>query len=406
MKRFRWFGVATLCATSFMGLAFNACSDEENGMFLGDEFSQTEAALSTAKVTKGAISVRKGPGPWYERLGGLRYGKTVNVIKEQAGWLNIQFGDTEGWIYRPHTDFVSAQTAVSCTQEVADFLRDKTPNGYNVVFAYNGSDQAAEFHRQASKFSKEYPIVNVADGTLKKDTYRKVKTYKQFKAGITETGLAVVQCLADHPREGYDDSQCSQVKNLTVMTHGFTTGLNFGSDYFKNNHISEFGSTTYGYFNNNSLRVQLYACSTARNSSTAENWYERYTGNIIKEQDPFKGGKGSFAQLLSEEMGPNATVYGHTTAGHLSGNYAARCYGKMADGAIHGKHMFDVYFPQSFVAEQAKRIGKSEDDTRTSMYSYYRSTNAYPGDNSGRDTFMDPEGKGEKMRKAWLDKNP
>ena len=108
-------------------------------------------------------------------------------------------------------------------------------------------------------------------------------------------------------------------------------------------------------------------------------------------------------------MGPDATVFGHTTAGHLSGNYAARCYGKLAEGAVNGRHMFDVYFPQSFVAEQAQRTGKSEDATRTSMYSYYRRTkpaSTFQGNNSGRDTFMNPEGKGESMRNAWLSENP
>ena len=408
MKKWRGFKTAAILATVFMGFTLNSCGNEDDSSLVSNDFSESQSALTTATVTKGAISVRTGPGTWYDRIGGLRHGKTVNVIKEQAGWLNIEYGDTEGWIYRPHTDFVSATKAATCTQEVADFIRDNTPEGYNIVLAYNGTDQASEFHSQARQFAKEYPIVNVDGGVLKKDTFRKVKTYAQFKAGITETGLAVVQCLADYPREGFDDSKCSQIKNLTVMTHGFETGLNFGSSsaYFKNANIPDFGSTTYGYLNNNQLRVQLYACNTARNKDTDANWYERYSGDIIKEQDPFKGGKGSFAQLLSEEMGPNATVFGHTTAGHLSKNYAARCYGKMANGAEHGKHMFDVYFPQSFVEEQAVRLGISEDKARTSMYTYYRSTGAFPGTNDGRDTFMDPEGKGESMRKIWLSKNP
>ena len=406
MKRFRMLEAAVLGAALIMGFALNSCSDEEDWMLADDEFGESQSALSSATITKGAVTVRTGPGVWYERLGGLRYGKTVSVVKEQAGWLKIKYGDAEGWIYRPDTDFVSSSSAVSCSADIADFIRDNNPDGYNIIFAYNGSDQAAEFHSQAGSFSKEYHTLNVSSGALKKDVYRKVKNYSEFKNGILEAGRAVVKCLEDHPRPGYDDSKCSQIKNLTVMTHGFTTGLNFGGGYFNNSDIPDFGATVYGYLNNNALRVQLYACSAARNKDTKENWYERYTGDIIKEQDPFKGGKGSFAQLLSEEMGPDATVFGHTTAGHLSGNYAARCYGKMANGAVHGKHMFDVYFPQSFVAEQAKRIGKSEDTTRTSMYSYYRSNGAYPGNNSGRDTFMDPEGKGKKMRDAWLSKNP
>ena len=410
MKRFRWFEIATISTSILLGCALSSCNDEENGMIPDDDLVEVQSALSTAKVTKGAISVRTGPGAWYERIGGLHYGKVVNVKKEQGGWLNIEYGDTEGWIYRPDTDFVSSISAVSCSAETANFIRDNFPDGYNVIFAYNGNDQAAEFHGQANHFSKEYHTVNISDGALNLDTDKKVAKYSEFKKGVLDAGNAVVKCLEDNPREGFDDSKCSQIKNLTVMTHGYPNGLNFGSSSFESSDIPDFSEAVYGYINYQKLRVQLYACSTARNPGTSEDWGERYAPGsgwgAVKEEDPFKNGEKSFARKLQLAMGDDATVFGHTTAGHLSGNYAARCYGKLADGAVNGKHMFDVYFPQSFVAEQAKRLGKSEDDTRLSMYTYYRSTGAFPGDNSGRDTFMDPEGKGERMRDAWLKKNP
>lgn len=413
MKHFRWFECVALGTTIFMGFVLSSCNDEENGMIpeengviSNDDFSEVKSALSTAKITKGAVSIRKGPGTWYERLGGVHYGKTVEIQQEQAGWLKIKYGGVEGWIYRSDTDIAPIASSVSCSAEMANFIRDSNPEGYNIIFAYNGNDQAGEFHGQAGYFSKEYHTINVEGGSLGKDIFRKVKTYSEFKAGILETGNAVVKCLADHPREGFDDSKCSQIKNLTVMTHGFETGLNLGGgsgNHFYNKDVKEFGSTVYGYLNNKKLRVQLYACSTALNENTSESWFERWTGNLIKQQDPFTGGKGSFAQVLSEEMGPDATVFGHTTVGHLSANYCGRCYGKMADGAAHGRHLFDVYFPQSFVAEQAKRIGKDEDTTRTSMYNHY--TSVFDDDKRGRDSFMDPEGKGERMRNGWLSKN-
>ena len=411
MKHFRWYEIATLCTAVFMGFALDSCSNEENneenGIISDNDFVEVQFALSTATIKKGAVSVRKGPGTWYERIGGLHYGKTVNVKKEQGGWLNIEYGDSEGWIYRPDTDFASTLSSVSCSQEIADFIRDNNPDGYNIIFAYNGSDQAAEFHGQAGYFSSEYHTINISDGALNKDIFRKVKNYTEFKNGILEAGNAVVKCLADHPREGFDDSRCSQIKNLTVMTHGFERGLNFGGGsgtHFYNDNIPDFGASVKGYVNAKALRIQLYACDTARNENTAANWYERWSSGVIKQEDPFTGGKGSFAELLSEEMGPDASVFGHTTAGHLSGNYCARSYGKIADGAVHGKHMFDIYFPQSFVAEQATRIGKDEDTTRTSMFNYY--TGAFDDSSRARDSFMDPEGKGERMRDGWLKKNP
>ena len=405
MTYFRWFKTCTLSAVILIGFVLNSCSDETNCMSSNDNLSETQFALSTAKITKGAVNVRKGPGTWYERIGGLHHGNVVEVVKEQAGWLNIMYGDEEGWIYRSDTDFVSDHAStVTCPPEIANFIRDNYPDGYNIIFAYNGTDQASEFHGQAEKFSKEYHTLNVESGTLKKDIYRKVKTYSDLKNGITETGLAVVKCLADNPREGFDDSKCSQIKNLTVMSHGLTSGLKLGNGNFSSGDIPDFASTVEGYMNSKELRIQLYACNTARNSSRSEDWYERYTGSVIKEQDPYDAGKGSFAQLLSEAMGPDATVFGHTTRGHLSANYAARCYGKLADGNVQGKSMFDIYFPQSFVAEQAERLGKTEDNIRTSMYVYYKKT--FDDDVRGRDSFMDLDGKGGKMRNGWLSDNP
>ena len=407
MKHNRWFKIAVFGTAIFMGFALNSCSDEEeNAMLADDDLVEVQSALSTATITKGAVSVRTGPGTWYERIGGLRHGKTVNIKEEHGAWLKIEYGDVDGWIFRSDTDFASPQSSAGCSQEIADYIRDNFPDGYNVVFAYNGSDQAAEFHGQANSFSKEYHTLNISDGALTKDKYKKVAKYSEFKKGVLDVGNAVIKCLADNPREGFDDSKVSQVKNLTVMTHGFPNGLNFGSNSFDTGDIPDFGSAVYGYFNNSALRVQLYACSTARNPNTKEDWYERYSGNQILEEDPFKNGDKSFARKLQLEMGPDVTVFGHTTAGHLSGNYAARCYGKMADGAVNGRHMFDIYFPKSFVEEQATRLGISKDEARLSMYKYYRSNGAFPGDNSGRDTFMDPEGKGQKMRNAWLKNNP
>ena len=216
-----------------------------------------------------------------------------------------------------------------------------------------------------------------------------------------------MKCLADHPRAGFDDSKASQINNLTIMTHGLPASLNLGGGYFYNTDIPDFGQTVHGYVNRSKLRVQLYACNTARKPNTEEAWLDRRTNGVVYEHDPFVNGEGSFAQLLQVEMGPETTVFGHTTKGHLSINYAARCYGKMANGAVNGKHMFDVYFPQSFVAEQAQRLNQSEDTVRTSMFDYYKlqEPNTFAGDNSGRDTFMEPEKKGQSMRNGWLSRN-
>ena len=153
------------------------------------------------------------------------------------------------------------------------------------------------------------------------------------------------------------------------------------------------------------LGIQLYACSAARRADGSDKWLLRLTNGVAKQEDPYDGGKGSFAQLLSEAMGPDATVFGHTTDGHLSKNYEARCFGKLADNSVYGRHMFDVYFPQSYVEEQAKRLNTEEDKVRTEMFKFYSQVNPvyhFAGDDDGRSTLIDPEGKGKRMRDGWF----
>lgn len=291
-------------------------------------------------------------------------------------------------------------SAVSGDEAVANFIRDNFPNGYTAVFVYNGTNQVDEFVRQAEAYAATYNPIGIKGNALGTQLFKQVKTYDAFKTHLLTLGESVKKCLADHPREGFDDSKCGTIKNLTIMTHGYENGLNFGGgDNFNSSKIKDFATSVKGYVADD-VRVQLYACNTARNEKTAESWGDRgWVGGNIAADDPFKGGKGSFAQSLSEALGENASVYGHTTAGHLSGNYAARVYGKDAGGAENGKHMYDVCFPADFIASEATRLGKSEAQIRKETFSYY--CNNFKGSNMARDSFIDPEGFGQRLRNGW-----
>ena len=58
MKRLRMLEAVVLGAALFMGFALNSCSDEEDWMLADDEFGESQSALSSATITKGAVSVR------------------------------------------------------------------------------------------------------------------------------------------------------------------------------------------------------------------------------------------------------------------------------------------------------------------------------------------------------------
>ena len=293
-------------------------------------------------------------------------------------------------------------SAVSGDEAVANFIRDNFPNGYTAVFVYKGTDQVDEFVRQAEAYAATYNPIGIKGSKLGTQLFKQVKTYDEFKTSLLTLGESVKKCLADHPREGFDDSKCGTIKNLTIMTHGYETGLNFGGGSGKNfnmSKIEDFTSSIKGYVADD-VRVQLYACNTARNENTAESWADRgVNGGSVSAEDNFKGGKGSFAQTLAESLGENASVYGHTTAGPLCNNYCARVFGKDADGAENGKHMYDICFPADYLSAEAQRLNKTDAQIRKETFEYY--CNHFKGDYGARDSFVDPEGFAERMREGW-----
>ena len=327
---------------------------------------------------------------------------------------------------------------VEGSKDIADFLRLNFPAGFNICFAhkrgkdvykYNAKTKKNEripqnddaFTAEADKFAVDYSTIAI-DGTgIKKQAYRILSNKENLINDINLTVESVRKCLAAYPQEGFDDSKCARIKNLAIMTHGYVSekgnkdkgGLSFGG----NNYLTEDGIKGFVSSIHDSLaddvRVQLYACNCARNQrqgTAGENgsqvngdWYDRGPRANVSATDNYANGDNSFADVLAEEIGENASVYGHTTKGHATGNFAARVYGKDAGHASNGVSMFDVYFPQSFVTEQAERLHKDEVTIRTSMYTYYRAN--FKLDDDGRGSFIDPEGHGAKLREGWVKEN-
>ena len=343
-------------------------------------------------------------------------GDKVTIIGESGGWYKISFNGGTGYVYGSYitkdsskvtttttTTTTTTATAVSGDAAIADYIRDNYPNGFNVCFAYpltgNGND--AEFQNQANQFVTEYNPIAIKDGQLALQKFTVLKSHSQISQDIVNIAASVKKCLADHPRSGFDDSKCSLIKNLTIMCHGYETGLNFsGGQGINTSNVGSFASAIKSSLASD-VRVQLYACSTA---STNGSWGERTNwASTTPENDPFNTASGCFAKALADALGPEASVYGHTTAGHLTGNYCGRVYGKDAGNAANGMHIFDIYFPPSFVEAQAAARGWSKDTARTSMYKYF--TNHFDDYGQARGSFIDPEGYGKLLRDGWMSAN-
>ena len=308
------------------------------------------------------------------------------------------------------------------SKQMAHFLRSNYPNGFNVCFRYkkaSGGDK--EFKTQADELCKEYNTIAIQNGTLKSQAYTIMSSKDALQTSINNITASVRKCLADNPQEGFDDSKVGQIKNMAFLCHGYVSekgnkdagGLNLGGGYLKESDLKGFVANIRGSVADD-IRVQLYACNCARNQRQGSagkdgqqehgDWNDRGSRSATSATDTYRNGDNSFADILAEELGGNASVYGHTTKGPATNNFAARVYGRDANNATNGVSMFDIYFPQSFVAAQAQRTGKDETTIRTSMYKYYR--NNFALDNAARSSFMDPEKHGQRLRNGWLSANP
>ena len=73
----------------------------------GGSIVKQDDPIGTATVMCGALNVRNGAGTNYPRIGGLTYGKVVNVYEEKDGWIRIGYGTDYGWVCAKYTSYQS-----------------------------------------------------------------------------------------------------------------------------------------------------------------------------------------------------------------------------------------------------------------------------------------------------------
>ena len=214
-----------------------------------------------------------------------------------------------------------------------------------------------------------------------------------------------------------------EVATIAIFCHGEPFGLGIdpaNANYTKAKDIKSFVAAIRPHVSGN-VRFLLFACSAGGESKEKE----------AKASATGPGGTGSFAQLLSAELGGEAQVFAHNVAGHTESNPLARMF--TAD-STEGKSMFEVLYG-GFAEQEAKRlrtekpalIGSLPDDKlverlRSAMWAHFSdavttdfmrirtksrhfSTGGYGG--IGAAMFMDPQGTStllhEDFKTTWLD---
>lgn len=74
----------------------------------------TPARAERIRITASRLTVRKGPGTTYKRIGSAPKGHTYELLQRKGPWLKIQFGRRGGWI---HGRYTSPATGAAPTQK-------------------------------------------------------------------------------------------------------------------------------------------------------------------------------------------------------------------------------------------------------------------------------------------------
>jgi hypothetical protein len=267
-----------------------------------------------------------------------------------------------------------------------------------------------EFYTQSNLFAANNNVVGLSGGDITRghpipihDLAEVIETVQSIHRGLAERYR---QSLPPDRRDGPLPA-FTRIKNLALFAHGepYGMGLNKTNRYellsiqkqLRAANIHAFVQGLSGAVAAD-VNVQLFACNTAREPKYAKEQYVDWEGHKQGE----RRGAGSFAAQLAEELGPEASVFGHTTAGHTTENYAATAFGKIVGGE-GGLHLFDLMYPESFIMSELTRLFPDlsqedrialHDKLRDEMWRHYK--DSVHGEAHGRKV-RDPKQHGKKI---------
>lgn len=268
-----------------------------------------------------------------------------------------------------------------------------------MVYA-NQSGNNQEFLNEANEMAPAYQAAAITGGKVVLGKWEPIKSPGDVVAAVNAIHASLVTAWRanESPAEGAEPPACTKVKNLALLTHGMSNALalDAGNAYSRglvgNNksgatsNIDSFVQSIKGSLAGD-VGVQLFACNAARDANTEEGYTDWVSHGDVR-------GKTSFAQELADSFAKegrdDASVFAHSTAGHLRRNDAARGFGKVArdseltkDGEKGGVHAFDLLFPKAAIDAEVTRIygpvqGAARDKATALVtkkaYEYYRKT--------------------------------
>lgn len=342
--------------------------------------------------------------------------------------------------------FTEQVTAATIDDKQLEEIKTLYPDGVTVaIYAKyaDASNNNLEFDRQAEAYAKSQKTLGLKDGKLTigagavpiTELGDVLETVHAIHEGLVAKYKASQPQGTDAEGEGGEKKEeaalpaFTQIKNLSLFAHGEPYGVALNAENaFRSKGRGLFSDSTDPLYPANveafarglspaitsDIRVQLFSCSAARDLNADPKWDEHNDG---------RGGETSFAAALAEELGEDASVYSHTTAGHTTENYAARVFGKDAGEGEGGLHLFDLMYDETFIQSELTRLfpDKSAEELaalrtplRDQMWAHFKDSitgehkrtakeKKYPKDTNpiGQEMFANPENAKATLRDNW-----
>lgn len=308
---------------------------------------------------------------------------------------------------------VDQRPALTTSGDMFSQIKQNFPNGINVAI-YADYDKTgdkskdgnnAEFPRAAGAYAKSFNSVGYdASGTLKLGLAHPIKSLADVSRIINDTHALL--------KKEYEKSTTSpaaelpaytKIKTLALFAHGMPWGIHMSGSGKYNMRIDskaeaekfkQFVAGIRGSLTGD-VDVSLFSCNAGREADGTEK--EGVWGlDAAEKQD----GSSSFGAAFAAELGKDASVYAHLSAGHTVNNYSARVFGKDAGKDATqdkgGVHIFRLLYPSTFVESEAKRLGKTKEQVAAKMWKHY--TQRMSDGHSGKFSITNSQGKSEKVQ--------
>ena len=159
----------------------------------GSGIVKMDDPICTVQVTCGALTVRSGAGTSYGRIGGVTYGKTLNVYEIKDGWLKIGYGTEYGWVLAKYTTYQDTTDPDPKPDPVSPCAEDLASK-YGTIQQGSSGEGVKALHERLNLFLKDYDLPELSGSSFNKQTFTHLCYYQysrnlQGSKGIEVDGI-------------------------------------------------------------------------------------------------------------------------------------------------------------------------------------------------------------------------